>query len=178
VQQTVLPPGQATTISILSNGARSTLKGFEVDGQLVFNRYLRAQYGYSYLDAKYDRYDFTPTVSFSGNHLPRAPKTTANLALVADIPAGSGTLSLRGAAQYTSSFFWDPNNAAIGVKEPSHVIADASADFHIGNYTLGVFAKNLTGERTRVQLNNINPTRLLEAWGNRRVLGVRLSADW
>ncbi len=178
VQQTLLLPGQTSSISLLSNGARSTLYGFEADGQLVFNRILRAQYGLSYLHAKYDEYKATPTLDYSGNHLPFSPKVTADLGLVADVPVGSAKLSLRGTAHYSDGFFWAPGNANAGVREPSHVIADLSADLRFGHYRGGVFATNLTGEKYRTAVTDINPTRLLEGWGPRRVIGVRLSADW
>jgi iron complex outermembrane receptor protein len=178
VQQTLLLPGQTTTISLLSNGAKSTLKGFEVDGQFVFNRILRAQYGFSYLSAKYDQYNSTPTLSYSGNDLPYAPHETANFALVADVPMGFGNLNLRGGAQYTGAYFWAPGNQNAGVREPSHIIADLSADLRFSHYHVGLFVNNLTGERTRVAVTDINPTRLLEVWGNRRVVGVRVGADW
>lgn len=178
VQRTVLLPGATTTTSLLTNGAKSTLKGFEVDGQFVLSRNLRAEYGYSYLDAKYDKYDFTPTISFTGNRLPRAPMHTANLALVADVPLSFGDLKLRAAGQYVDKFFWEPANTNIGVQEPSSTTLDLSADLKVGNFRLGAFATNLTGERTRVQIVNINPTRLLEVWGPRRTIGVRAGAEW
>lgn len=178
VQQTLLLPGQTSTISLLSNGARSTLYGIEADGQFVFNRILRAQYGISYLHAKYDEYRPTPTLNYSGNDLPYSPEVTANLGLTADVPLGFATLSLRGNAHYSASYFWAPGNADAGVREPSHIIADLSADLRIDRYRGGIFVTNLTGEEYRTQVTDINPTRLLEIWGPRRVIGVRLSADW
>ena len=178
VQRTVLLPGQTTTISLLSNGARSTLKGFEVDGQVVFGRGLRAEYGYSYLDAKYDDYVFSPTVSFTGNRLPRSPKHTVNLALVADIPLSFGSLNLRAGGQYVDRFFWEPANFDPGVREPWFTSVDLSSDLRIGKLRFGAFVTNLTGERQRTQVVNINPTRLLETWGPRRTVGVRVGADW
>ncbi|KRB82406.1 hypothetical protein ASE00_10080 [Sphingomonas sp. Root710] len=178
VQRTVLLPGQTTTISLLSNGAKSTLKGFEVDGQFVFTRGLRAEYGYSYLDAKYDSYIFSPTVNFTGNHLPRSPKHTLNAALVADIPLSFGSLNLRGGGQYVDSFYWEPSNFDAGVKEPSYTSIDLSADLKFSNFRVGAFVTNLTGNRQRTQVVNINPTRLLEVWGPRRTIGVRAGAEW
>lgn len=178
VQRTVLLPGQTTTVSLLTNGAKSTLKGFEIDGQFAFTRGLRAEYGYSYLNAKYDKYDFTSTVSFAGNHLPRSPKHTLNLALVADIPLAFGSLNLRGGGQYVDDFYWEPANANAGVHEPSYTSIDLSADLKVSNFRVGAFVTNLTGDRQRTQVVNINPTRLLETWGPRRTIGVRIGADW
>lgn len=178
VQRTVLLPGQTTTTSLLTNGAQSTLKGFELDGQYAFADHWRAEFGYSYVDARYDRYDFTPTVSFSGNHLPRAPENSGNISLIADYPLGSGELTLRASGNYVSSYYFEPSNDDAGVREPSHTTADFSADFSFDRYSVGLFGKNITNEKQRAYLVNINPTRLLEIWAPGRVVGVRFSAQW
>ena len=178
LQRTVVLPGQITSTSLLTNGGKSTVKGFEIDGQVVFMRGLRAEYGYSYLDAKYDVFDFTPTISFAGNRLPRSPKHTINAALVADVPLEFGSLNLRGGIQYVDKFFWEPSNFDPGVREPSLTTIDLSSDLRMGKFRVGAFVTNLTGERYRTQVVNINPFRLLETWGPRRTIGVRAGVEW
>ncbi|WP_066961381.1 TonB-dependent receptor [Rhizorhabdus dicambivorans] len=179
VQRTTLIPGSTTqTVTSVTNGALSKIYGFEAEGQLVASSNLRFDYGYSFLHAKYADYLFRPGISFTGNYLPRAPKHTANVGAVLDVPTSFGKITARASGNYVASYFFESSNSDAGVREPSHFTADASVDLVTGPYSAGVFVRNLTGERQRNNVLNIAPFRLLETWDYRRVIGIRAAMSW
>ena len=175
-----IPAGGTVPSVTLSNAARSTLKGFEVEGAAVINEYLRVEYGYAYLDATYDDYVYSPTLNFSGNRLSRAPENTLNLAGVITVPTGLGEIQLRGSANYLSSFHFEADNAKVdaGTREPARTTYDLSASLTRGEYALTVFARNVTDVGYRASVLNVSGSRLTEVWAPRRQIGVTLSAGF
>ena len=175
-----VPAGGTVPSVTLSNAARSTLKGFEVEGAALLSKGLRVEYGYAYLDATFDRYVYSAALDFSGNRLPRAPKNTVNLAGIVSVDTGFGAFELRGSGSYLSGFDFEPDNGRVdvGTREPGRTLFDLSASLTRGDYAVTVFARNLTDKAYRASVLNISGSRLDEVWAPRRVIGVTLSAGF
>lgn len=173
-----IPAGGSVPTVTLSNAARSHLKGFEVEGAAVINRYFRLEYGYAFLDAKFKKYVYSSTLDFSGNTLPRAPRNTVDFAGIATIPVGVNNLEVRGAMNYVSSLYFEPDDAKVdpGTREPARTLFDASATFTHGGYSITVWGRNLSDKGYRSSVLNISGSRLDEVWAPRRVIGVTLAA--
>ena len=173
-----IPAGGTVPSVTLSNAARSTVKGFEIEGAGIISPALRIEYGYAYLDAKFDRYIYSPTLDFSGNRLPRAPKHTLDLAAVVTVATGLGKVELRGAGSYLSSLYFEPDNARVdpGTREPGRTLYDVSASLTRGAYSLTIFGRNLTDKGYRSSVLNISGSRLDEVYAPRRVVGITFSA--
>ena len=173
-----VPEGGSVPVVTLSNAARSTIRGFELEGAAVPTDFFRVEYGYAYLDAKYDTYIYSATRNFSGNRLPRSPRNTVDLAGIVTVPAAGGSLELRGSMQYLSSFYFEPDNAKVdpGTREPSRTVFDLAATLKREGYSISVFARNLTDKGYRSSVLNISGVRLNEVYAPRRIIGVTLSA--
>lgn len=174
------PAGGSVPAVTLSNAARSHVKGFEVEGVGVVNRYFRIEYGYAFLDAKFRKYVYSTTLDFSGNTLPRAPRNTVDFAGVATVPIGGDNLEVRGAMNYVSSLYFEPDDAKVdpGTLEPARTLFDASATFTHGGYSFTVWGRNLSDKGYRSSVLNISGSRLDEVWAPRRVIGVTLAATF
>ena len=173
-----IPAGGSVPAVTLSNAARSHVKGFEVEGVGILTRNFRIEYGYAFLDAKFKKYVYSSVLDFSGNTLPRAPRNTVDLAGVATIPIGGDSLEVRGAMNYVSSLYFEPDNAKVdpGTREPARTLFDASATFTHGGYALTIWGRNLSDKGYRSSVLNISGSRLDEVWASRRVVGVTLAA--
>ena len=161
----------------LTNAAASTVRGIEVEGFAAIADGFRVEYGYAYLDAKYDDYLYAPGKDFSGNQMTRSPKNTANMALVFESPTSLGAITARVAGNYVDTFFFEPDNAKIdpGTKEPSHTMLDANLSLGHGPWTVTLWAKNLTDEESRASVFNVSGNQLYEIWAPRRTYGLTLS---
>ena len=173
-----VPPGGSVPVVTLSNAARSTIRGFEVEGVAVPSDWLRVEYGYAYLDAKFDSYLYSATRDFSGNRLTRSPKNTVDLAGIVTVPLGENRLEVRGAMNYLSSFFFEPDNAKVdpGTREPGRALFDLVATLTRGPYSASIFARNLTDKGYRSSVLNISGVRLNEVYAPRRIVGLTLTA--
>ena len=161
----------------LTNAAKSTVKGVEVEGVAGIKDGFRLEYAYAYLDATYDDFLYAPGKDFTGNQMTRSPKNTGNLALVFDAPTSLGDITARIAGNYVDTFYFEPDNAKIdpGTKEPSHTTLDASIGLGHGPWTLTLWGKNLTDEESRASVFNVSGNQLMELWAPRQTYGLTLS---
>ncbi|CAB1370665.1 TonB-dependent receptor [Denitratisoma oestradiolicum] len=102
-------------ISVIRNAGKATVNGLEVEGTYVPVDGLKFQFGYGYLDGKYDEFMEAPAANqaisnvASNRAFPHAPKHTFNLSV--DTRLGRSALGIwRGIADYsyTSSFYAYP----------------------------------------------------------------------
>jgi iron complex outermembrane receptor protein len=70
--------GEVLATTILSNAGKSTIKGVEASLEAEPVRSVYLQGGIGILDARFDKFDYSPTVSYAGNYLSSAPKLTLN----------------------------------------------------------------------------------------------------
>ena len=169
------PPGP-----ILTNAGRSTIKGFEIEGVGLITNRLHVDYSYAYLDARYDSYVFSPTIDFSGNRMPRAPKNTVNISPNYTLPTDFGDVVFRASGNYVSSLYFEADDAKIdpGTREPGRTLFDASVNFNLRAFNVEFWVHNLTGKAYRQTVLNISGSRLDETWAQRRTVGATLSAKW
>jgi iron complex outermembrane receptor protein len=64
--------------SVTTNAAKAKVKGFELEGTIRPISSMLFDFSVAYLDAKYDQFQLSPTVDFSGRHLDRAPGFTVS----------------------------------------------------------------------------------------------------
>jgi iron complex outermembrane recepter protein len=171
----------------ITNAATSTIEGLELEGYARFTDSLRLEYGYAYLDAHYDDYQFDAGKDFSGNELPRSPRNTLNAALVFETPTAIGDVTARVAGNYVDSFFFEPDNGEFdpGTEEPSHTTFNASLGLRNGAYSITLWGHNLGDEEARATVLNFGNgsalftgNRLLEVWAPRRTFGITLAGNW
>ena len=174
-----VPPGGQLPIVFLSNAATSTVKGFEIEGFGILSDNLRVEYGYSYLDAKFNKYVFNSTLDFSGNRLPRAPKHTVNLTGVVTVPLTSAQLEFRGSMNHVSKFSFEPDNATrdVGTNERARTLFDASIGVSLDSgLALTLWGRNLSDRGYRSSTLNISGFRLDNVWAQRRTIGVTIAS--
>ncbi len=175
-----IPAGGSVPAVTLTNAARSHIKGFEVEGAAVLNRSFRIEYGYAYLDARFTNYAYSSTLDFSGNRLPRAPRNTVDLAAIATARTDLGALEVRGALNYVSSLYFEPDNAQRdpGTREPGRTLFDASATLTHAGYSITLWGRNLSDRSYRASVLNISGYRLDNVWARRRTIGVTVAAGF
>jgi iron complex outermembrane receptor protein len=177
----VTPPGGGVGAFTTVNAARSTINGVEVEGAILVGDHLTVDYGYAFLDAKYDRYLFTDRLDYSGNRMTRSPRNAGNLALTYVHPTGLGDLTFRGSMNFVDSFFFEADNAKVdpGTREPAHTTFDASAKLAKGRYEFTLWGRNLGDEAVRSAVASAQSgTRLLEVRAPRRTIGFTISSAW
>jgi iron complex outermembrane receptor protein len=148
VQRAILPG-----IIDIANAAAATIRGVEAEGTIRLGRGARAGGHLAWLDARYDRYvavgGSTGTTDVAGRQLNNAPSASGRawIEWSATIRR-AGTISLRGDTRWQSTVYFTPFNDLVQRQRPYGVI-DVSADLkpRHGNWSVGVWARNLTSVR-------------------------------
>lgn len=93
------------------NAAEATIQGIEVESVFLPIDNLTVGLNFTWLDATFDRYQFSPTIDLSGTRLNRAPKNTVNLSLQYEWPLGSaGSLQARGDYYWQDAVYYRVQN--------------------------------------------------------------------
>lgn len=146
--------------SVLTNAAKATLKGAEVEFSARPDKAIELGATLAYLDAKYDRFctgDPTrPTapvsagcsaanpINLAGNTFPRAPKWTVSGTASYTVPVAGGGVTLRGDVRYQSkTFFTQFNRPQIAQKGYTVVNGRLGWTSDGGKYSVGAFVNNL-----------------------------------
>ncbi len=153
--------GQIVNLSsVLTNAAKATLKGAEIEFSARPTDALELGATFAYLDARYDNFctgDPTrPTVAVSagctaanpiqlgGNRFPRAPEVTLSGTAAYTIPVHTGGLTLRGDVRYQSkTFFTQFNRPEISQNGYTVVNTRLTYTAEGGRYSFGGFVNNL-----------------------------------
>lgn len=169
-----------TFLEVLTNAAKSTLYGGELEGFAWLTPALRVDYFVTYLDAKYDTYQYSALIDYSGNTMPRSPKETAMVALNFDQPIGPGKLEARVAANYTASFYFEPDDGVgdPGVQEGATTLFDASLGFKAKNFGVTLWGKNLTNKEYRLNELSFPGSQLLDMYAPGRTVGITFDAHY
>lgn len=165
---------------LTANAANSRIRGFELEGRAVFDSNWSLDFSYGYLDAKYKSYVFSPTLDFSGNRLQRAPKNTLSLGLNFETSTDLGDLTSRLGYSYRSRIFFEADNNQVDREssEGSLGLWDASVNLKNGNWTMGLWGRNLSDERYRRQVLNSTGNAQRGIWAEPRTFGARVSYDF
>ncbi len=171
-------PGVSSVLT--TNAANSRIKGFELEGRAVFNSNWSLDFSYGYLDARFRTYVFSPTLDFSGNRMQRAPKSTLSLGLNFEAKTGLGDLTTRIGYAYRSSIFFEADNNVVDPQSSEGALGlwDASLNLKNGNWTIGIWGRNLTDERYRRQVLNSTGNAQRGIWAEPRTFGARISYDF
>jgi iron complex outermembrane receptor protein len=171
-------PGVSSVLT--ANAADSRIKGFEIEGRAVFNSNWSLDFSYGYLDARFQKYVFSPTLDFSGNRMQRAPKSTLSLGLNFEAKTGFGDLSTRLGYAYRSSVFFEADNNVVDPQSSEGALGllDASVNLKTGHWTVGIWGRNLSDERYRRQVLNSTGNAQRGIWAEPRTFGARVSHDF
>ena len=179
-QLRVVPIGGGVSRIIITNAADSSIRGFELEGRAVFDSKWSLDFSYGYLDAKFKNYVFNASLDFSGNRMQRAPKHTLSLGLNFETETGIGDLVTRLAYSYRSSIYFEADNNIVDPdsSEGGLGLLDASINLTKGNWTVGMWGRNLTDERYRRQVLNSTGNAQRGIWAETRTVGARLGYNF
>lgn len=130
------------------NAAEATIQGLEVESTFLVGENLTLQANVTWLDAEFDKYQFTPAISLDGDTLNRAPEYTAALTAQYDWSLGqTGDLTLRADYYWQDEVYYRVQNIERH-KEDSFHTADLRILWNSADQTwlVDVFAKNITDE--------------------------------
>lgn len=179
-QLRLIPIGGGVSRILIGNAGSSRIRGFEMEGRAVFDSNWSLDFSYGYLDAKFKDYVFNAALDFSGNRMQRAPKHTLSLGLNFEAQTGLGDLTTRIGYAYRSSIFFEADNNLIDPQSSEGGLGlwDASLNLKNGNWTVGIWARNLTDERYRRQVLNSTGNAQRGIWAEPRTFGARVSYDF
>jgi iron complex outermembrane receptor protein len=130
------------------NAADATIKGVEIETLVLPIEQMTFGLNLTWLNAQFDNYQFTPTISLDGDTLNRAPKYTVQTFLQYDFPLGNyGTLTARAQYYWQDKVYYRVQNVARHQAD-SFFTADArlmwtSVD---EQWTVDAFVQNMTDE--------------------------------
>ncbi|MGE3744432.1 MAG: TonB-dependent receptor [Sphingomonadaceae bacterium] len=186
--QAPCPPNATTSLGKLSNAAVGKMYGAEMTVDAKLSRELRVTGSISVLDASFSSYpnaswnvlngtnfslDTTPTLSATGNQMPRAPKATASLSATYTKETDLGTFSFTGNGYASDKIFYDVGNV---FDQKAYATFGLSASFTpaaLPGLTVTGWGSNITG--TRVVLASFyNTNGANEAYQRPATYGVRV----
>jgi iron complex outermembrane recepter protein len=173
------PPPVASLI-VVGNAADSKIEGLELEGRAIVNDMLSFDFSYAYLDAHFKNYIFRPGLDFSGNRMPRAPKNSYSVAANLQKDMGPGRASARLSYAWRSSIFFETDNNTVDPNSTDNALGllDASANYVVGNWTVGVWGRNLTDQRYRRQALNSTGNAQRNIWAEPRTFGAKVAYDF
>jgi iron complex outermembrane receptor protein len=130
------------------NAAEATIKGIEVESLFLPLPNLMLMANLTWLDAKFDDYQFTPTIDLSGETLNRAPEYTVALTAEYDWQIGrAGTLTAR------ADYYWQDDVYYRVQNIPRHRgDSFSTTDLRLlwtsaeGHWTVDLYVENVTDE--------------------------------
>ena len=173
--QTSIRPG----VFDISNAAAATIRGVELEGAWQSERGLSLGGHLGWLDARYDSYLAVGldrvAGDVSGRFLNNAPEWSGRLWLEWRAGAGRfGSVSLRADTRFQSTVFFTPFNDTVQRQEP-YGLLDLSAEFGPRNWSIGVYARNLTDEDFITGSLGSPPPAIGGRPGEPRLVGLRLT---
>jgi iron complex outermembrane recepter protein len=139
-----------STFAVISNAGNTTIKGLELDAELIPWKNGHFTLSYTALNAKYGS-ALLPNSPFvnqgdfklDGKVVQNSPKKVFALGLTQDINAGKGVLSFNINSRISSGFYTTPEQYMPGAWQDSYTKTNANANFRIKRFMVGVFINNL-----------------------------------
>ena len=132
---------------VIANAAESTTDGFEIDADLVFNRYFRLSAGYAYLEAEFDDYLDGSGNDQSGNRMIRTPEHQGHVTADVAFPLGGGQIGAMVSVRSQSRVYFNPENSKHlsqrGYEQLSGRLGYDSSD---DRWSVSLWGRNLTDE--------------------------------
>lgn len=136
----------STCDSFTMNAANSKVDGVELEGKLRVGEDGELRTSLSFTDAQFRNYKPSATVDYSGQHLDRAPTSTANLGYTHHFAvARGGDLAATVGTHYTSSYLISDLVANVRYRQPATHKSDASLVYTDagGHWTAQVYVRNI-----------------------------------
>jgi iron complex outermembrane receptor protein len=130
------------------NAAEATIQGIEVESLFLPVDNLSVGVNLTWLDAEFDRYQFSETVELGGETLNRAPEFTVALSAQYDWPLGNaGMVSARADYYWQDDVYYRVQNIPRH-REDAFSTTDLRLIWTSGDerWTVDAFAKNVTNE--------------------------------
>lgn len=184
IQLLTLPPGAPPgTLLIITNAARATVKGLDLQAwyQPVWNLELSA--GATLLDAQFDEFDSVdpnnPATDpdRSGDPLPQAPDVSLVLGSAYRwVLPRYGDMKLSADYRYQSAVYFNPYKDQ-AVRQDAYGLVNASLGFYSrkDNWYAELYANNLTDKLYAQNIIRVDPVAgTVRYWGEPRTFGLRL----
>ncbi|MDA5192674.1 TonB-dependent receptor [Govanella unica] len=171
-------PGQRSNIT---NAAAATIKGLEVDTEVVVTEGLTLSGALSLLDAKYDRYSTIDSerpslglLNLKGKTLPRSPKFTATLGATYVVDMNWGNVTFRGDYSHTSKIQFVAFNTPAEIQKGYDLVnARVTIEPKNSGWNVSAWVRNLTDTHyAQLILTNSGFWGTAEFPGNPRTYGL------
>jgi len=141
------------------NAARATVKGFDLDGEVLLTDMFRISFGASYVDGTYTSFPdgpiWTPNPAggnipsagdLSGGRLVRTPRFSGNVGASLDIPLSSGAIRASTNLYYSGRIYWEPENR---LSEDPYAILSAELSYNApdDHWRVWIYGRNLTNTK-------------------------------
>jgi len=139
----------STCDSYTVNAANSKVDGLELEGKMRIGEDGELRGSVSFTDAQFKNYKPSANVDYSGQHLDRAPTTTANLGYTHHFAvAGGGDVAATIGTHFTSSYLISDLAANVRYRQPSAHKSDASLVYTDagGRWTVQAYVRNIEDE--------------------------------
>jgi iron complex outermembrane receptor protein len=139
----------STCDSYTVNAANSKVDGLELEGKMRIGEDGELRGSMSFTDAQFKNYKPSANVDYSGQHLDRAPTTTANLGYTHHFAvAGGGDVAATIGTHFTSSYLISDLAANVRYRQPSAHKSDASLVYTDagGHWTVQAYVRNIEDE--------------------------------
>lgn len=170
-------PGSLIGVPVISNTGDATIEGFEVEGEYILSENISVDFNYAYLDATYDTF-VTQFGDQRGNTLPRSPEHSWGVSVNTYHNVGSGQLLGRIGYSWRDEVFFEADNGELNAEsgEGSIEFLDASLNYEVENWTIGVYGRNLTDERyvRSSFVTDGSGIAAAQVWSEPRTYGLRL----
>ena len=159
--------GTPSFCGITTNAARATIKGIEFEGNAVLARgFAGGGSSFSlagtlgYIDAKYKEFiGPTGTDVADYRYFQNTPKWTASGTATLNLPVGPGLVTANTTVAYRS-LTHQFETASPFLDQSGYTLWDAGITYAWGNYSIGIYGRNLTDERYKTggyQYIRVNP---------------------
>jgi iron complex outermembrane receptor protein len=180
------------TQSVVTNAAKSTLYGAELELATKLTEKLSLSVGGAYTHSQYDEYPGAPrfnqvldptnpffgtfaatSVNASGNVMQRAPKFSGDVGLDYVIPVAGGSLALDANYAYQSKFYFDPANQ---FEQDGYGLLNLKATWTdpTEHWSFSIFGRNVTDE-TYTRSVFPTPFAILQMYGEPATYGVSIA---
>ncbi|HET6522876.1 TonB-dependent receptor [Sphingopyxis sp.] len=163
---------------VIANASSSTVKGIEVEANIVPSSRNRVDLSFNYLDAKFDKYFPLGEGSepdFAGRPLDRSPKVTASASYTYTYPFINGAnLAFNVRTRLSDSYVLSSYATGQQFRQPSYTQSDASLRYSAldDRWYAEVFVKNIENEI--VVTNVVNFAGVAVTPGDPRTYGARM----
>ena len=138
-------------VAFLRNGDKATIDGLEIEAEFLVTDDFTVNASIGLLDTEYEGLTLSGT-DLSGNRLPFAPETTAQIGFDWEaFNIGEGQVRLSGNAAYASQVWYSPFNGLNGntnLQQGDNTKVNLSASYERGPWTARVWGRNIFEEET------------------------------